>query len=101
MSLVGITARRIVTCDLTRATPDNPLAVVENAAILYDEHSISWIGPREQAKEAELIDYGDRVVTPGLIDSHTHSAWVGSRHLEYAMRMAGSQRGSTGWPSSA
>jgi imidazolonepropionase len=89
-NLVGICAKRIVTCDLTRATPDNPLAVVEDAAILYDEHSISWIGPKSQAQDkTELVDFGDRVVTPGLIDSHTHSAWVGSRHTEYAMRMAG------------
>lgn len=90
MSLVGIAAKRIVTCDLTRATPDNPLAVVKDAAILYDEHSISWIGPRAAAEDkVELVDVGDRVITPGLIDSHTHSAWVGSRHKEYAMRMAG------------
>lgn len=88
--LVGITAKRIVTCDVKLATPDNPLGVVEDAAILYDEHSISWIGPRAAAEEkVELVDYGDRVVTPGLIDSHTHAAWVGSRHNEYAMRMAG------------
>lgn len=89
-NLVGICAKRIVTCDVSRATPDNPLAVVEDAAILYDEHSIGWIGPRAQAQDkAELVDFGDRVVTPGLIDSHTHAAWVGSRHSEYAMRMAG------------
>lgn len=90
MSLVGIAAKRIVTCDHTRATPDNPLAVVEDAAVLYDEHSISWIGPRSAAQDkAPITDYGDRVVTPGLIDAHTHSAWVGSRHEEYALRMAG------------
>ncbi len=90
MSLFGIAAKRIVTCDPARATPDNPLAVVEDGAILYDEHSISWIGPRAQAQErTELVDMGNRVITPGLVDAHTHSAWVGSRHIEYAMRMSG------------
>ena len=89
-TLQGIAAKRIVTCDPARATPENPLAVVEDAAILYDEHSISWIGPRAQAEGmAELVDVGDRVVTPGLVDSHTHAAWVGSRHDEYAARMSG------------
>jgi imidazolonepropionase len=29
------------------------------------------------------------VLTPGLVDAHTHAAWVGSRHGEYALRMAG------------
>jgi imidazolonepropionase len=90
VSLLGITAKRIVTCDPRTATPDNPLAVVEDGAVLYDDHSISWIGPRSQVKDkAELVDYGERVVTPGLIDPHTHSAWVGSRHAEYVTRMAG------------
>src|SRR5262249_55453541 len=46
--------------------------------------------PRSEAKsDAPIVDYGERLVTPGLIDSHTHSAWVGSRHTEYVMRMAG------------
>jgi imidazolonepropionase len=92
MSLVGIASKRIVTCDPTRATPDNPLAVIEDGVVLYDEHSISWVGPRSKANaddKVEIVDYGDRVVTPGLVDSHTHSAWVGSRHNEYVMRMAG------------
>lgn len=90
MSLVGIAAKRIVTCDVTRATPDNPLAVIEDAAVLYDDQSISWVGPRAEAEnKVPITDYGDRVVTPGLIDAHTHSAWVGSRHQEYALRMAG------------
>ena len=90
MSSFGIAAKRIVTCDVARATPDNPLAVVEDAVVLYDEHSISWVGPRDAAKgKAPIVDYGDRVVTPGLVDAHTHSAWAGSRHNEYVQRLAG------------
>jgi imidazolonepropionase len=91
MSLVGIAAKRIVTCDPARATPDDPLGVIEDGAILYDGHSISWVGPRAQASSpsAEIVDWGDSVVTPGLVDAHTHAAWVGSRHDEYAIRMAG------------
>jgi imidazolonepropionase len=89
-AIAGIAAKRIVTCDVSRATSDNPLAVIEDAAVLYDEHSISWVGPRTAAHDkVPLVDYGDRVVTPGLVDAHTHSAWVGSRHNEYVQRLAG------------
>jgi imidazolonepropionase len=89
VSLVGVAAKRIVTADPARITRDNPLGVVEDAVVVYDEHSISWIGPRAKAANVPIVDHGDRVVTPGLVDAHTHSAWVGSRHDEYAMRMAG------------
>jgi imidazolonepropionase len=90
VSVFGIAAKRIVTCDIAWTTPQNPLGVLEDAAILYDAHSISWVGPRAATKDkVQIVDYGDRVVTPGLVDSHTHAAWVGSRHAEYVMRMAG------------
>ncbi len=89
MSLVGLAAKRIVTADPARITPDNPLGVIEDAVVVYDEHSISWIGPRASAGQIPIIDHGDRVITPGLVDAHTHAAWVGSRHDEYAVRMAG------------
>jgi imidazolonepropionase len=89
MSLVGIAAKRIVTGDPARISKDNPLGVVEDGVVVYDERSISWIGPRASASEVPIIEYGDRVVTAGLVDAHTHAAWVGSRHEEYAMRMAG------------
>ncbi len=90
MSLVGIASKRIATCDGARATREDPLGIVENGVILYDEHSISYVGPRSaQTDKVPVTDYGDRVITPGLVDAHTHSAWVGSRHTEYVMRMAG------------
>lgn len=89
-NLIGVAARRVVTCDPARATKDDPLGVVEDAVVVFDGHSISWIGPRDGAAPGvPIVDHGDRVVTPGLVDAHTHAAWVGSRHDEYAMRMAG------------
>lgn len=86
----GIAARRIVTCDPARATAGDPLGVVEDGAVVHYEGAVTWVGPRSAVpKDVALTDYGDRVVTPGLVDAHTHAAWVGSRHDEYAVRMAG------------
>ncbi len=89
MSLVGVAAKRIVTGDPALITPANPLGVVEDGVVVYDDRSISWVGPRASAADVPMVDYGDRVVTAGLVDAHTHAAWVGSRHDEYAVRMAG------------
>ena len=89
MSLVGVAAKRIVTGDPARITPHNPLGIVEDGVVVYDDRSISWIGPRASAAQVPITDYGDRVITAGLVDAHTHAAWVGSRHDEYAVRMAG------------
>lgn len=90
MSMQGVCAKRVVTCDPARTTKENPLGILEDAAVLFDEHSISWVGPRASAADkVPIVDYGDRLITPGLVDAHTHAAWVGSRHDEYAMRMAG------------
>jgi imidazolonepropionase len=73
-----ITAARIVTND------GPPL---EDAAIAIDDAGrIAWIGPR---KDASKTSDEASLITPGLVDAHTHAAWAGSRHVEYAMRMAG------------
>ena len=87
--MVGVAAKRIVTADPARITRDNPLGVIEDGVVVYDERSISWVGPRASAGNVPIVDHGDCVVTPGLVDAHTHAAWVGSRHGEYALRMSG------------
>ena len=43
--------------------------------------------PRLQA--AETIDCGGRLVTPGLIDCHTHLVFAGDRAAEFEKRIAG------------
>lgn len=79
----GYAGRRVVTCE-------SGLAVVEDGAVVMKDGRIAYVGPRAGAPAgAALTDVGDRVITPGLIDAHTHACWAGSRHAEYALRMAG------------
>ena len=53
---------------------------------------VAYVGPASAAQVGELgaslEDVGD-LLTPGLVDAHTHAAWVGSRHAEYLVRMSG------------
>ncbi len=51
-------------------------------------------GPRDAvlatvADATTVVDVGGRVITPGLVDAHTHLVWAGSRVNEFAMRVAG------------
>jgi imidazolonepropionase len=83
-------AARVVTCDPGRATREDPLGVIEDGAIVVEAGCISWIGPRSLLPDdLNLTDHPRSVLTPGLVDAHTHSCWVGSRHAEYAARLAG------------
>ncbi|MEP9388769.1 imidazolonepropionase [Mesorhizobium sp. KR9-304] len=45
--------------------------------------------PAELAHKAEVIDCKGRLVTPGLIDCHTHLVHAGNRANEFEMRLAG------------
>jgi len=87
MSATGLAAKRIVTCDASRG---GLLGVVEDGAVVVDGDHIVYVGPRAGAPAGStFVDLGDRVVTPGLVDAHTHACWAGSRHAEYAVRMLG------------
>jgi imidazolonepropionase len=97
--LIGVAARRVVTCDPVRATPGNPLGAIEGgalvAAVAEERGARTIVAVGEEAElrarfpEAAWESHPDAVLTPGLVDAHTHAAWVGSRDGEYAMRMAG------------
>ena len=89
-----VVRRRVVTCDRARSTPTDPLGVIEDGAVVIEAGRIVAVGPcggdrRVRRGLSAAASAPVPLVTPGLVDAHTHAPWVGSRHAEYAMRMAG------------
>jgi imidazolonepropionase len=59
-------------------------------AIHVRDGRVTWVGPHSDAPDAEsMIDLGEALVTPGLVNAHTHPAFVGDRSDEAAARLAG------------
>ncbi len=60
------------------------------ADILIADGVIRAVGPALAAPEgADRIDLGGRLVTPALIDCHTHLVYGGNRAREFQMRLEG------------
>lgn len=62
---------------------------VRSAAIATEGEVIRWIGAPEDAPDGYVHDLGGRLVTPGLIDCHTHLVHGGDRAMEFEMRLEG------------
>ena len=68
----------------------NGMVPLPHRAIAARDGRITWIGPAAAAPPAaRAIDLGGRLVTPGLIDCHTHLVHAGSRAGEFERRLAG------------
>jgi imidazolonepropionase len=76
---------RVMTCDPARAG----LGMIDRGAIAFDGENIVWVGDDNDAPAGTMIDAGGRLVTPGLVDCHTHAIFAGNRANEFAMRAAG------------
>ena len=70
-----------------------PYGLIEDAALALAEGRIAWIGPRAvlPARFADwpAEDLAGRLVTPALVDCHTHLVFGGSRATEFEMRLEG------------
>ncbi len=77
-----------------------PLQVISHAALAVQNGKIVWIGPDNDAEPIfqqgqsrgdgiALIDAGGAVITPGLVDSHTHLVFAGDRAEEFHLRRRG------------
>ncbi|MCX8508024.1 MAG: imidazolonepropionase, partial [Rhodobacteraceae bacterium] len=66
-----------------------PYGLIEDAAILTEGGLIRWVGPRSDAPSAPAHDLGGRLVTPALIDCHTHIVHGGHRAGEFELRLNG------------
>lgn len=71
------------------------LGIVIDGALLIADGRIVKVGTRREiealaeARAAERLDVGGRVVLPGFVDSHTHLIHAASRAEEYELRIAG------------
>ncbi len=66
--------------------------LVAGGVLIFSESGIEFAGPAADAPDtpdAIVIDGQGGVVTPGLIDCHTHLVWAGSRADEFAQRLHG------------
>jgi imidazolonepropionase len=68
-------------------------AILRKSAIAVEGDSIVAIGPQEELlrrfASAEQIDCANTVITPGLVDSHTHAVFGRARYEEQELRAAG------------
>ncbi|HSK00161.1 MAG TPA: imidazolonepropionase [Kofleriaceae bacterium] len=78
---------RVMTCDPARPG----LGLIERGAVAIRGGAIAWVGEDADAPAgaAEVLDAGGRLVTPGLVDCHTHAIFAGDRANEFGMRAAG------------
>ena len=92
MSLEIWSGCRVATMQQDAATP---YGLVEDAAIAVEGDRIAWVGP-ERELPADLQqqctrrhDAGGALLTPGLIDCHTHLVYGGDRAAEFELRLNG------------
>jgi imidazolonepropionase len=76
--------------------------ILTNAAVITQDERIAWVGPAVELPQRvpgvvdDIVDVdhvenlGGGLVTPGLIDAHTHPVYAGNRWAELAMRSSGS-----------
>lgn len=87
---------------LTMRGPDGPrrggdmreTGLVENGAVFARDGKVVAAGPSgdvlpSSGPDAVEVDAGGRVVTPGIVDPHTHAVFAATREAEFAMRVEG------------
>ncbi|KXH79851.1 imidazolonepropionase [Sporosarcina sp. HYO08] len=73
------------------------LGLVEDGSLWIEDGMIQSVGTTadlenryaERLHEAEVVDATGHLVTPGLVDPHTHVVYGGSREREFEMRLEG------------
>ena len=75
------------------APVDAAYGLIEDAAIALQDGKIVWVGSRADVpspfSEWSTRSLGGRLVTPGLVDCHTHIVHGGDRAVEFEMRLNG------------
>ncbi|MBL8341237.1 MAG: imidazolonepropionase [Rubrivivax sp.] len=73
--------------------PGTPWGWVEDGALVTSAEHITWVGPDRDLpaalRAADETDLQGALVTPGLVDAHTHLVYGGDRAGEFEQRLQG------------
>lgn len=79
----------IATC----SAKEKGYGLLTNAAIAIHQGKIAWVGEMGDLSKEQLQhnahDLQGKLITPGLIDSHTHLVYAGNRAQEFSQRLHG------------
>jgi imidazolonepropionase len=81
-----------VLTNIGRLFTASDIGIVDDAVIALEHDQIAWVGPRTSfpgASDAAVFDLCGALVTPGLVDAHTHPLYAEPRLAEVAARSAG------------
>ncbi|WP_199613719.1 imidazolonepropionase [Paenibacillus alkalitolerans] len=75
------------------------IGLIENGSVVLVGDRIAFVGSDGDAADfletfegdIRLIDASGKIVTPGLVDPHTHVVYAGSREKEFEMRLQGAK----------
>ena len=83
----------ILLTNATLATMVQDYGLIEGGALVIDGDQIAFAGPMDDLPAAfgglAPQDLGGKLVTPGLIDCHTHIVFAGDRAAEFELRLNG------------
>lgn len=81
----------LILTNATLATMAGGYGLIGDGAAILDGGHIAWVGPAQALPRRDLPvhDAQGRLVTPALIDCHTHIVFGGDRALEFEMRLQG------------
>lgn len=71
---------------------DGRYSLIEDGAIAVRDGQIVWTGTRAESAAIPAqtrTDFGGGIVTPGLVDCHTHLVFGGDRSAEFEQRLNG------------
>jgi imidazolonepropionase len=92
-----VNATQIVTCAgparARRGHEMNEFPILTDAAIVVDDGRIVTVGSQRDMEvkfpSAAYVDCANHILTPGLVDSHTHAIFGRARYEEQELRAAG------------
>jgi imidazolonepropionase len=72
---------------------NDEFGIIDDGVIVLDGAHIAWVGGAielpDTYRDQEIRDLGGRLITPALIDCHTHVVFGGNRAVEFELRLNG------------